>query len=287
MKRLILSLFLLIPMLAGCAPTTAPQIVATTAPVYTLTAGLCEGTGLSVTQLVTESVSCLHDYSLSVPQVKALESAQLVVITGGGMEQTMEDVLHGLSRVSDSSRGIAPACDHGHTHEDDGHHHDSDPHIWLSPDNVGIMASNICEDLIRQFPDHEDAFRTNLTSILLRLEGLDRYAHESLASLSCRDMITFHDGFSYLAQSFDLHILKAIEEESGSEASAQELIGLIGLVEEHSLPALFTEVNGSASAAQIVASETGIRVYPLDMAMSRDYFEAMYHNIDTIKEALG
>ncbi|MBQ5712016.1 MAG: zinc ABC transporter substrate-binding protein, partial [Oscillospiraceae bacterium] len=239
------------------------------------------------TQLVTESVSCLHDYSLSVPQVKALESAQLVVITGGGMEQTMEDVLHGLSRVSDSSRGIAPACDHGHTHEDDGHHHDSDPHIWLSPDNAGIMASNICEDLIRQFPDHEDAFRTNLTSILLRLEGLDRYAHESLASLSCRDMITFHDGFSYLAQSFDLHILKAIEEESGSEASAQELIELIGLVEEHSLPAIFTEVNGSASAAQIVASETGIRVYPLDMAMSRDYFEAMYHNIDTIKEALG
>jgi hypothetical protein len=41
-------------------------------------------------------------------------------------------------------------------------------------------------------------------------------------------------------------------------------------------------------AARIIAAETGVSLYALDMAMSGDsYFEAMYHNIDTIKEALG
>jgi len=54
------------------------------------------------------------------------------------------------------------------------------------------------------------------------------------------------------------------------------------------LPAVFTESNGSVSAADIIAAETNISVYSLDMAMGGDsYFEAMYHNIDTIKEALG
>ena len=58
-------------------------------------------------------------------------------------------------------------------------------------------------------------------------------------------------------------------------------------MEEHRLSAVFTEVNGSPSAASVICAETGARAFALDMAMSGDsYFDAMYHNIDTIKEAL-
>ena len=78
-----------------------------------------------------------------------------------------------------------------------------------------------------------------------------------------------------------------MEEESGSEASAAELKHLIEEVRHHKLPAIFTEVLGSTSAARIIADETGISVYTLDMAMYGDgYFNAMHHNIDTLKEAL-
>jgi ABC-type Zn uptake system ZnuABC Zn-binding protein ZnuA len=60
------------------------------------------------------------------------------------------------------------------------------------------------------------------------------------------------------------------------------------LVNANHLPAIFTERNGSASAASIIARETGVESFALDMAMAGDdYFEAMYHNIDTIREALG
>ena len=59
------------------------------------------------------------------------------------------------------------------------------------------------------------------------------------------------------------------------------------MVEEHQIPAVFTERNGSTSAAEIICKETGTEVFMLDMAMSgNSYFEAMYHNIDTLKEAL-
>ena len=67
----------------------------------------------------------------------------------------------------------------------------------------------------------------------------------------------------------------------------KELIEIIGLVENKNLPAIFTETNGSTAAAQIVAVETGAKIFTLDMAMSGDsYFDAMYRNIDTLKEAL-
>ena len=291
MKR-ILTLFLIIILLSGCSAQTPAQIAATTLPVYEFTSRLCEGTGLTVTRLVTEEVSCLHDYSLNVRQVKAAEAAEAIVLSGAGLEEFMEDLLQDRQTI-DASAGIELLCpeeDHGHDHDHghEGHHHESDPHIWLSPAHAKAMVTNIHAGLSSQYPQHTERFSANEASLLAELTALEVYGSEALADLSCREMITFHDGFSYFADAFGLTILEAVEEESGSEASAKELIHLIEEVEHHSLPAIFTEKSGSVSAASIIARETGCGSFPLDMAMAGDsYFEAMYHNIDTIKEALG
>ena len=201
----------------------------------------------------------------------------------------MEDLLQGRETV-DASTGITLAecaTEHDHEHGHD-HEHEVDSHIWLSPANAKIMAENICAGLSARYPEHADTFAENLEKLLADIEALEAYGNTQLANLSTREMITFHDGFGYFAQAFDLHILEAVEEESGSEASAQELKHLIGIVREHELTAVFTERNGSVSAAEVICRETGIRQYTLDMAMGGDsWFEAMVHNIDTIKEAMG
>ena len=288
MKKLTLLLACVL-LLTGCAaPMANSDIAATTLPVYEFTTRLCEGTGLTVTRLVTESVSCLHDYSLNVRQVRSAESARVMVITGAGLEEFMEDLLRDKD-VIDSSAGIdLMECAESHQDHDHGHHHEADNHIWLSPANARTMAENICAGLEERYPEHAGTFRGNLSSLLADLDALEHHGTQQLENLSCRDLVTFHDGFGYLAESFGLHILEAVEEESGSEASAAKLKHLITLVREHSLPAIFTETNGSPAAAAIISAETGAKVYTLDMAMSGEsWFEAMYHNIDTIKEALG
>ena len=149
------------------------------------------------------------------------------------------------------------------------------------------MCRNISKELSALYPKHADQFEKNLQVLLEKLDALQAYGETQLSSLSCRDMITFHDGFTGFAESFDLHILKAVEEESGSEASAQELVEIIELVQTHKTPAIFTETNGSTAAAQLIAKETGAMIYTLDMAISgTDYFAIMYRNINTVKEAL-
>lgn len=292
--KIILTAALAAALLCGCAPKAdyAP-IAATTLPVWDFTSRLCQDTPLAVTRLVTEQVSCLHDYSLNVRQVKAAEAAQVVIISGAGLEDFLDDLLLDVPTI-DASQGISLLHsgegheEEEHHHEEDGHHHEEDPHIWLSPENAQVMAKNICEGLSRQYPDYEDTFRANLGKLLSQLEALQSYGEEQLSGLQCRELIPFHDGFSYFAQAFHLTILESVEEESGSEASAKDLIHLTELVRTHDLPAIFTEVSGSDSAARVIARETGCKVYALDMAMSgSSYFEAMYHNIDTIREALG
>jgi len=291
MKRFLI-LLLLCLFLTGCAGTEPARIAATTLPVYEFTSRLCDGTSLTVTRLVTEQVSCLHDYSLNVRQVKAAEAAEVIVISGAGLEEFMGELLTGSDTI-DASSGIPRITpeEHHHHHEEEesheGHHHEEDPHIWLSPANAAVMARNICDGLIDRYPQYTDIFSRNLDVLLVDLRTLDAYGKEQLANLSCRDIITFHDGFAYFAEYYGLHILRAVEEESGSEASAAELIELIEEVEHHQLPAIFIEANGADAAARTISTETGAEVYTLDMAMAGDsYFDAMYHNINTLKEAL-
>ena len=294
MRRICLILLLVCLLLSGCQTADTPaMVVATTLPVYDFTVALCQSTDITVERLINESVSCLHDYSLSVSQVKAVESAEIIVCSGAGLEDFLSDLLENSVKV-DASAGISLLCtSHSHDHDDHAHHahedtQEFDAHIWLSPANASCMAKNIAAGLIDHYPQHEQQIQNNLTALLQNLDVLQQYGQQTLSELRSRDLITFHDGFSYFADSFDLHILEAVEEESGSEASAKELIHLITLVQDYKLPAIFTETHGSVSAANVISRETGANIYALDMCMGdTGYFEAMYRNIDTIKEALG
>ena len=289
MKRLIsviLSMLLLVLCFCGCKGQTndTTTVAATTWPVFQFTQAVCEGSGLTVTQIVTGQISCLHDYTLTVRQMQAIESADLVIMSGCALEEFMEDALAGAKDVIECCDGIALLEGVEHDHGEEGF----DPHIWMDPDNAALMVRNIAEALSERYPEQSALFSENAAAYCLRLEELKTYGEDTLRDLSCRELVTFHDGFAYFAKAFDLTILAALEEEDGAMASADALEQIIALVKEHSLPAIFTETYGSDSAASVIASETGVGVYTLSMAMSgEDYFTALRHNIDTVREALG
>ena len=290
MKKLLITLLLCLS-LCGCAAQAPTDIAATTLPMWQFTCRLTEGTDLTVTRLVTENVSCLHDYTLTVRQMKAIEGADVVILSGAGLEEFLTDAL-GSAAVIDSSAGIELLeGGHHHHHEEEGpeeeHHHEHDPHIWLSPALAMDQARNICSGLSAQYPEYASVFEENLVGLLADLQALEDYGKAQLSDLTSREILTFHDGFSYLAHEFGIEIVEAIEEESGAEASAKELIHLVEEIRHHSIRAIFVEENGSGSAASIIAAETGTELGTLSMAMSGDdYFSAMYANINALKEAL-
>ena len=281
MKRFSLLLCCLLLLLTGCGAektTQPPVIAATTKPVQQFTAAIAEGTGLTVEAVVSEPVSCLHDYSLSVTQMKLVERADLVILSGCGLEDFMESALRSAKAAADASANAETLPG------EDG----ADPHIWLDPARAALMAQNIAAALSEHYPQYADTFAKNLETLSSRLDELAAYGAAQTEALSCRRLITFHDGFAYFAESLGLEVLASIEEEAGSEVAAADLISIIGTVKEYALPAVFTEVNGSESAAGIVAAETGCRVFKLDTALGDDdYFTAMRKNYDAIREALS
>ena len=160
----------------------------------------------------------------------------------------------------------------------------------MDPANAQVMLGTIADQL-GQITGQD--LQARCTEVQQQVEQASQQWKEQLTTLSDPKLITFHDGFQYFSRSFGLELLKAIEEEEGSEASAQEIKEIVSLVEQYHLPAIFTEVNGSGSTAQAISRESGCGVYQLNMIMSGDgtgiqpYLDAMQNNIDTIVEAFG
>lgn len=299
MKKLLPLFLALMLALSACGPAanttedTAENgtvVVATTYPVYLFASAITEGVeGYEVELMIDQPVSCLHDYTLSVNDMRTLESADVIVMNGAGLEETMEDVLSTVdgTPIIDCSEGI----DLLPSPEDP---QEPDPHIWMDPELACGMLSNLAEELTALDSDRADAFAANADNAANTVQSAYENLKAQLADLPFRELITFHDGFQYFARAFDLTILRAIEEEAGSEASAREVGDILTDIETYGLPAVFTEINGSTSTADLIAREAGIGTAPLDLIMSRthtgnngvdEYVARLTDNITTIQEA--
>lgn len=281
-KRVFALLLSVLLLLCGCAKTQKPQapvLVTTTEQLLQMTKSLLTGTELEKTavlkSVVSEPVSCVHDYTLSVNQMKLLESADAVIEVGLGFEDFMGSALSSVQgRQIIASDKITPLTG------DEG----PDPHIWLSPVNCKQMVQNIANALCECYPDSASRIALNAERYCDEMDSLLEYGKNELKDLSCRSLVTFHDGFSYFAEAFDLTIAAAMEIEAGSEPSAKELEAVIETVQNEKIPAVFAEKNGTTDAAELVAAQTGTKVAVLDMGLSGG--DAITYNIDTVKEVL-
>ena len=158
-----------------------------------------------------------------------------------------------------------------------------------------IMAENIQKGLSQADPDHAQTYSDNLTEALALLNSWDSNLQEMIqeaeqeGGVTISGLITFHDGFQYFAKALDLPLLAAIEEEEGSEASAQVINETVSLVKENNIPIIFTEINGSDATAQAIARETGCQVGQLTMLMDgpndgklSNYLDGLSSNVKTI-----
>lgn len=278
--------------LSACAPKPSPSsapektisIAATTWPVYCFTSAVTEGVaGVNVTPVINAQTSCLHDYTLTVSDMKILEGANIIVMNGVGLEDFMGDALSASSAdVVDCSQDVKLLTLADGT---------DDPHIWMDPSRAAQMVQNIGAGLAQADPEHAAAYQKNADAASRRLTAVyDGWRRDQMLENTAypRELITFHDGFGYFADAFGLEMLKAIEEEEGSETSAQEIKEIVSLIGAHQIATIYTEVNGSDATAKAIARETGVSVGILSMLMSGEgggltpYLSGIEANIKTV-----
>ena len=274
---------------SGCAAQTDGQKVIVTSfyPMYILTQNVAAGIdGVTVQNMAEQNVGCLHDYQLQTRDMVTLEGADALVINGGGMEQFMDKVmtLREDLPVIDASEGIEmlpSASEHDHDDHDD-HDHEGEvmnAHVWLDPSLAMVQVRNIAEGLANADPDHADAYRSNADAYILKLEQLKAEIAEQLAPYAGREIITFHEAFTYFAEAFGLHVAGVIATEPREEPSTRDIADTCDLVNTLGIRTLFVEPQYPQKAAQTIARETGASIYTLDPCVSGDGSKESYENI--------
>lgn len=264
---------------------TEYNLACTTYPVYLFTQSVIQGIDETSAELViNQEVSCLHDYSLTIHDMKIIDNADVIVCNGAGLEDFLNDAISNQDKI-ECSDGIELIWNN--------EEEEYDPHIWMDPENAAIMVQNISEGLCRLDPDNADSYRLNAEKTITTLHSLTKELLQEISPNTNIQLITFHDGFSYFSHAFNIPIIESVEEEEGSEASAKTVNDIVAVISDNQIPAIFTETNSSVATAQTICRECGIQHFALSMCMSgdgssvEDYCTIIRSNIKIIKEAFS
>lgn len=278
--------------LAGCGggsgrAESGNKVIATSFyPVYIMTKNIAWGIpGVEVVNITRPTTGCLHDYQFTTGDLRNLDQADCFVINGAGMESFLDKVTSQRPdlKIIDSSKGIELIRDNRGV---------PNPHLWVSVSLAMRQVQNIAGQLAAADPDHASAYRKNAAAYLQQLEQLREKMRQALAPYRGSRIITFHEAFPYFAREFGLEVAAVVEREPGSEPSAGELAQTVALVKRSWVRVIFAEPQYSSKAAQVIAEETGARVFTLDPAVTgpdgRDaYIKIMEKNLAVLQQALG
>ena len=293
MKRILclLSALMAALLIAGCGggekKKEGVRIVTSFFPMYVATINVADGVeGVTVSNMTAPQIGCLHDYQLSVEDMKKLEKADIFVANGGGMESFLTKVTESRKNLKlvEAAKGIPMLKDA----------EGPNPHLWVGISHYIQQVQNIADQLAAADAKHADQYKKNAEAYIAKLNKLKQDMHGKLDKLSNRKIVTFHEAFPYMAQEFKLDIAAVVEREPGTEPTPQELEALIKQVKGLPVKALFTEPQYSPAAAETIVRETGAKIYQLDPCVTgeaksenRDaYLKAMAKNADVLAEAL-
>lgn len=270
MKKIFcLALILLTFALIGCGSEKNDdanlKIVTSFYPMYLDTMNITRGVaGVEVVNLTPPQTGCLHDYQLTPEDMKLLETADIFVVNGLGMESFLDKVTEArpdlkIIDASDSPE-ITPIVENGVPN----------PHVWLSITYSIQQVKNISAKLCELDPERAEAYKRQTLDYVDELTTLRDEMHISLTMLPNKEIVTFHEAFPYFAAEFGFKIAAVIEREPGTEPTPQELAATIEKI--NSLPAkvLFVEPQYSPKAAEAIARETGAKILTLDPIVTGD-----------------
>lgn len=312
--KLITSILTSSLLLIGCNNTSSVSnesanklsIVTSFYPIYISTLNIVKDVpNVELINMTKAQTGCLHDYQLTPQDLKTLEKTDIFVANGAGMESFLDKVVSQFDSLNiiEASEGIELIEDNSHDADADGDEHNEDetelnheknPHVWVSISNNIQQVKNIAKELSTLDPENSAKYQANANEYIQKLEALKAEMHESLSTISNKDIVTFHEAFPYFAKEFDLNIVGVILVEPDSEPSAKEIEETIKIIKENNIKALFTEPQYSSKVAETIANETGAQIYTLDPVVTGDanensyddYINKMNENLKTLKEAL-
>ncbi len=253
-----------------------------------------------------------HSFEPTPADMRAMQSADLLVCNGGAMETWLKEA---LGAIDTSQMAIVTMMDHvavveeeivegmEGTGQEDGHHDrygakvEYDEHIWTSPANAAVLAGVIRDVLMELDPPHAKNYDRRAKAYLQELEDIDE-AFRQVGRDRCRDTIVVGDKFPfrYLADTYGFGYRAAFPGcSSDTEPSARTIAYLIDKIRAEGIPVVYYLELSSRRVSEIISEETGARplllhschsVTRAEFEQGATYVDLMWRNVENLRKGL-
>lgn len=237
--------------------------------------------GVTETKVLLPVSASPHDYSLKPSDVTQLQSAQLVVWVGDGLESFLEKSIEKLPKekvltleevgtiesiVNQTKKGEVHEHEHKHDHHHDhhGHSHDEDWHIWLSAEASEIIAEQIAARLSQQLPEQKAKITANLVTFKANLTAKKSEIVTQLAPVKGKGYYTFHDAYGYFEKAYGLNSLGSFTINPTVAPGAKTLAAIKKNVVQNKVKCLFAEPQFTPKVIETLSKETKVNIGQLD-----------------------
>lgn len=261
------------------ASGNGPKVVATTTIAGDLVRNVA-GDRAQVTTILPVNADP-HDYEPRPSDAQAVTGADLIVRSGGEVDDWLGDVVS--SAGSDATQvdliDSVKTREGGHAHEDEhgaeedhgagDEHADEegvDPHWWQNPQNAIAAVEATRAALVKADPDGAATYDANARAYTEQLRAMDTAIAACMADIpaSQRKLVTNHDAFGYFADRYDIDLVGTVipSLSTQSQASAGEVTDLVKTIQAEGVKTIYAENTVNPKLEQAIASRAGAKVGP-------------------------
>jgi zinc transport system substrate-binding protein len=287
--------------LAGAAPVPPGRlrVMATVFPLAEFVRDI-GGERVEVQSLLPPGAD-VHTWQPRISEIRRLETADLLVFVGQGLEPWLNDLLGGVAanRPARFEAASGLRLRPSQPGEDD-HDHDHgafDPHVWLDFGLDETIADGLTAALIKLDPGAAAQFRAGGERLKNRLRELDAAYRRGLKDCRGRDLILAgHAAFSYLAARYGLRQIAVYGASPDAAPTPKITAGIIARAVKDGVRTIFFEPGLGDKMARLIAAEVGagIRILypghnlsPAQASAGMTFFRLMEANLESLKDGLG
>ena len=232
------------------ARADAPAVVVSVKPLHAITAAVTAG--IATPRLLVKGSASPHDYAMRPSDAAALNDAELFVWIGESFELFLAKPLQALAGNVKAIRLMDLAGE------------GDDPHLWLDPDNARKIAERVTDALIILDPDNGDRYRSNSIAFAARLDLLDASLRATLAPVTDKPYLVFHDAYGAFERRYGLTRLAAITINPQRKPGAKRIVALRDLISESGAGCLFAEPQFTPALLATLIEGSAARIGQLD-----------------------
>lgn len=255
-------------------------------PIYVMTLNITDGVeNVETSNMAENFFGCIHDYTLTTQDLKKVENADVFIQSGNGLEPFTEKLIQSNKRI----HLISCAKDVDNLIEND--EGEQNAHTWLSIKNYKEEVKEIAEQLSKNDIKNEKKYQANLKKYISKLDELELKYKELEVDLKKNNIkaICLDESLEYILKEIGIEEETIETDHEQSSLSAEQVKEIIEKMRDERIKSIFIAKNNNTKTAELLAKETGAKIYILNSGMSgksdkEDYLNIMQENYEVLKQ---